>query len=251
MIDETLTIEPRPAPSIRRRRPGNSGRRRSGSRPGRSPSRRRVNASAGRIRLMPALLTRIVASPSRSATADRRRVDGGGRADVERNARMVGPERRRDLVGHGAVVVRHGDTRAGAGERRCDRGADPVPGAGDDGDFICERGRHRRSSASPSRRRSTTVWPVMNEEASLARKTTRLPMSCGRAAALDALLIERPLVVALGIGMDLLGVRRERARGDRVDRDAVRADLMRQRPGEADDRTLRRDVVEQHARSRS
>src|SRR5918911_2077639 len=56
------------------------------------------------------------------------------------------------------------------------------------------------------------------------------------APALERLVVEDEARVALRVGVDLLGVGREGAGGDRVDRDAVGPELARPGPGEADQR---------------
>src|SRR5215211_8167067 len=66
-----------------------------------------------------------------------------------------------------------------------------------------------------------------------------------RAAALDALLLEYPAVVAFLVGVDLLGVRGEGAWRYGVDVDVVGADLAGERAREAHDASLGGDVVEQ------
>src|ERR687897_1273501 len=67
----------------------------------------------------------------------------------------------------------------------------------------------------------------------------------GRSAALDALLLEHPAVVAFLVGVDLLGVRGEGARRYGVDVDVVRADLAGERARKADYTSFRGNVVEQ------
>ena len=49
----------------------------------------------------------------------------------------------------------------------------------------------------------------------------------GDAASLHSLMVEHEALIALGIGMDRLGIGREGAGRDRVDGDAVAAELAR------------------------
>ena len=63
------------------------------------------------------------------------------------------------------------------------------------------------------------------------------------APALDRLVVEHVLRVLLGVLVDLLGLRRERAGRDGVHADAERAELAGERPGEPDGGALGRDVA--------
>jgi hypothetical protein len=62
---------------------------------------------------------------------------------------------------------------------------------------------------------------------------------------LDALGGQDLPVVVLQVRMNLLGIGRECSRRESVDGDAVRPDLPRQRPREADNASLRGDIIEQ------
>ncbi len=137
-IDDGAAARRPTSPGRTRDSTGNA---RSGSRRGSRSTPSSVNSSAGPILLTPAAFTRIVASPTFSATAYRRRVDQGGGANVEGEPGVLGSERGCDALSHCTVARRDGDAGSFVGKRSCDGLADALAPPDDDRD-VAGKTRH-------------------------------------------------------------------------------------------------------------